>query len=311
MSVQIVKSKDKTVTRRNSDKLGFLLEGTGDDDLDKAIEVAGYSYDSKQDIFYSTMDPWQRNIGYCRLFDEAAAPMGMIIDCEPIYFNYNEKKWMIGFWKGQYDLVTGGEIGVYSDGLELNDFGFLSGTFYSCVSNNDLLQMSYTLKKNGKTLFTREGKHWWLTGFKLGEFSEPSELSMDVAISLKDVTMRDAFVAGLKNVGYSDTELTIYKNTVSFTFGTPHSPQPLTRIPGTDRIIQDKNELLCNMYQDITKSADNFPDKVKAIKEQAPEMYEMIIKIGKSKRLYEMFERLLMIIILVGAALTNKPLPQG
>lgn len=55
-----------------------------EDDIYKAIEAAGYSYDPKQDIFYSNMDAWQRNMGYCRLYDEAAAPMGMIIDCEPI-----------------------------------------------------------------------------------------------------------------------------------------------------------------------------------------------------------------------------------
>ena len=69
-----------------------FLEGTGNDELDKAIEIAGYSYDQRQDIFYSTMDPWQRDIGYCRLYDELAAPMGMIIDCEPIHFEYLGKR---------------------------------------------------------------------------------------------------------------------------------------------------------------------------------------------------------------------------
>src|SRR5665647_1009964 len=103
MSVQIIKSKDETVTWRNGAVFNVVPEGTGSDELDKAIEIAGYSYDQKQDIFYSTMDPWQRDIGYCRLYDELAAPLGMITDCEPIHFEYLEKKWMIGFWKGQYD----------------------------------------------------------------------------------------------------------------------------------------------------------------------------------------------------------------
>jgi len=67
------------------EEFSVVPEGTGNDELDKAIEIAGYSYDPKQDIFYSTMDPWQRDIGYCRLYDELAAPLGMIIDCEPIY----------------------------------------------------------------------------------------------------------------------------------------------------------------------------------------------------------------------------------
>ena len=289
MSVQIIKSKGKTVNWRNGDDFSVVPEGTGNDELDKAIEIAGYSYDPKQDIFYSTMDPWQRDIGYCRLYDELAAPMGMIIDCEPIHFEYLGKKWMIGFWKGQYDLVTGAEIGVYTKANDLNILGFLRGAYYDCVSNTDLLKMSYTLKKNGNTLFTREGQHWWQTGFKLGEFSDPSELTMDITITLHNVMMRDAFVNGLWDAGYPLDEFTRNGATVSFTFGNTHTPPPITRTPVTDRIIQRKNELLCEKYQVITGSSNNIQDKVKAIEEQAPEMYEKIIRTGKSKQFYETF----------------------
>jgi hypothetical protein len=282
MSDQIIKSKDEKVTKIN-------CEETGNDELDKVIETAGYSYDPKQDIFYSNMDPWQRKIGYCRLYDEAAALMGMIIDCEPIYFEYLEKKWMIGFWKGQYDLVTGDEIGVYTGAHDLNILGFFSGAYYTCASNTDLLQMSYTLKKNGNTLFTREGEHWWLTGFKLGEFSDPSELTMEINITLHNVVMRDAFVNGLWNAGYTLDEFTRNGDTVSFTFDIPHTPPPITRTTATDWIIQRKNEKLCAKYRDITGTSNNIQDKVKAIEKVAPEMYAKIIRTGKSKQLYEMF----------------------
>ena len=288
MSVHLINSRD-AVTWRNGAVFNVVPEGTGNDELDKAIEIAGYSYDQKQDIFYSNMNPWQRNIGYCRLYDEAAAPLGMIIDCEPIRFEYLGKKWLIGFWKGQYDLVTGAEIGVYTRAVDLNILGFFSGAYYDCVSNTDLLKMSYTLKKNGNILFTRVGEHWWLTGFKLGEFSDPSELTMDITITLHNVSMRDAFVTGLWNAGYSLDEFKRNGHTVSFTFGSPHTPPPITRTPATDRIIQRKNELLCEKYQDITGTSNNIRDKVKAIEEQAPEMYDKIIRMGKSKQSYETF----------------------
>lgn len=271
------------------EEMNVVPQGTGNDELDKAIEIAGYSYDPIQDIFYSTMDPWQRGIGYCRLYDELAAPLGMIIDCEPIFFEYLEKKWMIGFWKGQYDLVTGGEIGIYTKAFDIDIFGVISGTYYNCVSNSDLIQMSYTLKKNGQPLFTRTGKHWWLTGFKLGEFSEPSELSMDITITLHDVSMRDAFVNGLWNAGYPLAEFTRNNATVSFTFDIPHTPPPITRTPATDRMIQRKNQLLCERYQEITGTSNTMQDKVKAIEDQAPEMYAKLLKAGISKQLYEMF----------------------
>jgi len=173
---------------------GFRKKKRADDEvLYKVMADAGYSYDPIQDIFYSNMDPWQRKMGYCRLYDEASAPLNMIIDCEPIYFEYGGKRWLIEFWKGQYGMTTGGEIGVYTtEGPDLDIPGLFNGTFYNCASNADRLYMSFTLVKDEEVLFKRKGKHWWLTGFKLGEFSEPSELTMYLTIALKDRFMRDA-----------------------------------------------------------------------------------------------------------------------
>lgn len=284
MSVQIVKS-EALIT---SNKLSILSEGTGSYELDKALEIAGYALDQKQDIFYSIMEAWQREVGYCRLYDIMAAPFGMIIDSEPIYFEYNNKKWMIGLWKGQYDYVTGAEIGIYTKAADLK-FLCLSGAYYNCASNDELLRMSYTLKKNGETLFTRKEKHWWLTGFKLGEFSEPWELTMDITITLQNISMREAFVSGLWNAGYTLDEFTINGATVSFTFDHPHTPQPLTRIPATDRIIQRKNEILCNKFLELTGDAATIRDKVKTIHESSPEMFAKMIRIGNVKELYKMF----------------------
>lgn len=268
---------------------------TGHAELDKAIELAGYLYDPEQDIFYSNINPWQRSVGYCRLYDEAAAPLGMIIDCEPIYFNYRGTKWMVGLWKGQYDMVSGGEIGIYTQGLDLDLPGLFKGTFYNAASNNDLLEMSFALRKNGQVLFTREGKHWWLTGFKLGEFSEPSELAMDLNITFIDETMRDAFIAGLKNAGYSDNKFSFVQNTVSLIFDVPCSSQPITRSKEIDGVIQRKNKELCHLYQELTGDYDHFPDKITALETESPALYRKILKMGKSKHAYELFSSLILI----------------
>ncbi|MGI6449679.1 MAG: DUF4474 domain-containing protein [Desulfitobacteriia bacterium] len=272
-----------------------LPKGTGDEELDKIIALAGYAYDPTQDIFYSTMNPWQRNVGYCRLYDEAAAPLGMIMDCEPVYFEYDNREWMISFWKGQYDMVTGGEIGIYTNGKCLNIPGFFRGNFYQAVSDNELLQMSYTLKKNGQVLFNREDKHWWLTGFKLGEFSEPSELTMDIRLTFDNLAMRDAFLKGLRKAGYKDKKFTVDGKTVSFTFAKPHTRQPFTRTKETDKIIQKKNKLLCELYQEITAARTTAPEKIKILKKQAPDLYEKVLKIGKDKKTYEVFYVIIMI----------------
>lgn len=270
---------------------GGASDVTGNENIDNLIAIAGYSYDPEEDVFYSGLNAWQRKMGYSRLFDEAAAAMGMIIDCEPIYFSYGGKKWMIEFWKGQYDLTTGCEIGVYTLPESKTIIPeIISEAFYNCASDDDLLQMSLSLKKNNKTIFKRDQKHWWLTGFKLGEFSEPHELAVDLKITLKDDKMCEAFVSGLKEAGYKEGDFEVSGTTVVLTFDQPHTTQPITRTPETDKIIQQKNKLLCDEYQRITKNYDKLPDKLKAVQEQAPELYEHVLKFGKPKGLFNILK---------------------
>ena len=268
-------------------------EQVDEDNIHETIKMAGYAYDESQDIFYSVLDAWQRGLGYCRLYDEAAAPLGMIIDCEPIYFTYNDQHWLIEFWKGQYDLTTGCEVGVYvTNTLDLSIPDAYKDTFYEAVSDEDLLLISYSLSKDGEVLFRRQGHHWWLTGFKLGEFSEPGELTMDIAIALKDRQMRDAFVQSLLKVGYTEENIKARGNQVSLKFDQPYSPQPNSRTKGGDWLIQRKNEWLCETYQELTKGYDGLDQKLLAVKEQSPELYNMVLNIGKSKEIFEEYKKI-------------------
>lgn len=266
---------------------GMLDIVRGKGPIDKAVEIAGYGYDEEQDIFYSIMNPWQRNMGYNRLYDEASAPFGMIVDCEPIYFEYNDKIWLIELWKGQYDLNTGCEVGIYTAKRPiLNIPAVYKYMFYDCASDEERLTMSFVLKKKNsnsetgyETLFTRDDRHWWLAGFKLGMYSEPSELIMEVNITFKDEFMCNAFVKALKDIGYSEEKGEFHTRgiNVSLTFDRPYTPQPLTRTEETDRLIQKKNKILCDKYNEITRVYDNFTDKITAIQEQAPEIYSEIM----------------------------------
>lgn len=266
---------------------GMLNVVRGKGPVDKIIETAGYEYDQKQDIFYSIMNPWQRSMGYSRLYDEASAPFGMIVDCEPIYFEYNNKRWLIELWKGQYDLNTGCEVGVYTaEKPVLNIPTVYKYMLYNSAGDDERLTMSFTLKKkigenDYETLFTRDDKHWWLSGFKLGMYSEPSELIMEVNIAFKNEDMCNAFIEGVKEAGYSDDEFDKYGINVALTFDKPHTLQPITRTEETDRLIQKKNKILCDRYNEITNVYDNLTDKINAIKKQAPEIYEEIMEKAK------------------------------
>jgi hypothetical protein len=259
-------------------------------ELNREIEPFGFAYEPYQDVFYSIMYPWQRELGYCRLYDEASAALSMIIDCEPIRFEYGGRRWLIEFWKGQYGMNTGGEVGIYyTTGLDLDIPGVFNGTFYSCVRDEDCINMSYVLRKDNNILFTRSGYHWWLTGFKLGEFSKPSQLSMDIVLDLYDRRMANAFVEALRKAGYKDNEYTQQGYRVMVHFDRPHTKQPITRTALTEFIMQRNNEAFCNSYHHQTEAYTDTIDKLEIVRKESPSMYSQILNIGKPKAVFDSF----------------------
>lgn len=246
--------------------------------LNEMIAPIGFAYDSKQDIFYSRSDSWQRRFGYGRIYDEGAAPLNMIIDCEPIYFEYDEKRWMIEFWKGQYGITTGGEVGIYYLPKK-EEAALLPELLYHCVEDEDTLRIKSVLWKKGRQLYFRRGYHWWLTGFVLGEFSRPKDLEMDIELTLKDAKMRDAFLKGLREAGYRDHEYHVAGMTVWIHFARPHTRQPLTRNKLFAAIKQWENKRNCRLYRKVTGDYANAYDKLLALKVRMPLLF------GKLKRL--------------------------
>lgn len=261
--------------------------------LDELISSVGYAYSEKNDVFFSTMYAWQRGMGYCRLYDEAAAPLGMIIDCEPVHFSYAGKRWLIEFWKGQYGMTSGAEVGIYNtEWPNLNIPGVFDGTFYNCASNKERLYMGFILYKNGEEIMRRKDNHWWLTGFRLGEHSSPSELSMDIYINFSSRAMKDAFLGGLQKIGYKEGEYEIQGRTVIIKFDKPHTRQPYSRSPGTDQLTLNNLKILCTAYQTITKDFKFMKDKVEAVKQDDPDLYLELLKIGKTAAIFDIFGKL-------------------
>ncbi|HHU72113.1 MAG TPA: DUF4474 domain-containing protein [Clostridiales bacterium] len=258
--------------------------------FNKDLAPFGFRYEPYQDIFYSLMNCWQRDFGYFRLYDEACAPLSMIIDCEPIYFEYGGKRWMIEFWKGQYGMTTGAEVGIYyTNGPDLNIPGIFNGTFYHCVKDEDRINMSFILRKNNNLLLTRSGYHWWLTGFKLGEFTDPDELSMDIMLELYNRTMANAFVGGLLKAGYKEHEFAVSGYRVYIHFNKPHTPQPITRTSITEYIMQKNNANLCNTYAKLTAGYSETIDKIYVVKDKSPNMYNQMLSFGKPKGVFDAY----------------------
>lgn len=279
----LLKKVSKVVLRRNksSDK----------EEVENIMKSLGYEYDIKQDIFYSRKDAWQRKYGYCRLYDEAASSFGMILDSEPIYFEYDNKRWLIEFWKGQYGICTGGEVGIYQTEKDEGRFSDLfKYRLYNSIQDEAGINVKFSLMKNGEKLFTREDRHWWLTGFILGQYSEPSELEMNIEIMFEDKELLQAFLKGLKEAGYYNEEVKVSETIVKIKFKKPHTNQPYSRTDKADNFQQMKNKLLCDSYNSLIDSNLNSFDNLVRLKEIESDMFDEIINLPRSMDFIDIYE---------------------
>ena len=224
-------------------------------ELGLAVYTAGFAYEPEKDIICSTMNNAQRMAGYCKGYDESAVAIDSVIDGEPIYFCYDGYEWMIELWKGQYNIGTGCEIGIYyreqDKPLSAAEKTVL-GKFYSCVPDERMLDLRFALEKDGEELFARDwAKHWWLTGFYWGIQSEPEQLAMMVGIRFPNREMEQAFVhQGLESMGYEYTETD--DCTVEFTFEKVKTQQPAVR-DAMRKEVQLVNCELIKTYNNIRK----------------------------------------------------------
>lgn len=230
--------------------------------LNDFISIAGFEVDS-HGIFSSKRDAWQRNFGYFTLYDWASPAALMYIDCEPVLFHYKDKNWKIEFWKGRYGGFIGAEVGVYTGSFQIGNATVdhymepLWGTDTQVADAKDWLQISFTLKRNGRVLFTRDSGvrgHWWLTGFKLGAIRSRDELVNEITIVFKDVDILNAFVGGLTSdrLRYTSNEFTTDSQNLSVTviFDRPHSSQDNIMGKHSPAIEQIVN-YLSRVYGDI------------------------------------------------------------
>ncbi|MEY8516919.1 DUF4474 domain-containing protein [Lachnospiraceae bacterium 29-84] len=250
-------------------------------EINQALEPFGFAYYAGKDIFCSLEDAWQRDFGYGKIYDTMAPFMNMEIDCEPIYFRYGGKRWLVEFWKGQYGITTGAEIGIYWH--EGGDYEIPpEELFYHCVPQEQEIPMRMALYKNGKLLFGRNQKHWWLTGFVLGEFSYPGELMLEASITLEEPGMLEAFLEGCYNAGYRQEDLHVRCNTVSFCFYHPKQEQSICCCRLYQRYIQWQNRHNCKLYDRVSRSFTRTVDKLYYLMKAYPRIFALLTKTGRA-----------------------------
>lgn len=250
-------------------------------DLNDAIESFGFQYDICQDVFYAAKNGWQREMGYRKIYDDNAIRLGMVIDCEPLYFTYGGRSYLLEFWKGQYGLTTGAEIGLYvSD--EINE-EHPEKLFYKSVEDDEMIDMRFILRKQGRILMIRDERHWWLTGFVLGEFSNPEELGMEISIVFPDYQMRNAFYDTLVDAGYMKENIYVEGKGVRFGFTKPHTVQP-KHLKLRVQWVQWKNKKFCKKYFRVTRWFVRTIDRVDYLGMCFPRLYRMLGKLSRAKK---------------------------
>lgn len=252
--------------------------------LNELTEPLGYCYDVSQDIFTSTTDAWQKKFGYGAIYDKFAPLFNMVMDCQPVYFNYEGKTWLIEFWKGQYGINTGCELGVYhADGIIPPSRR--KSTIFSAADPHEYLDISVELLRNGREIAVKKGRHWWQTIFSMGVFSHPEELFMKIHLCFPETGMRNAFVEGLVAAGYDPDSifLSICSTDVSFTFGCSHERWSLLK-----RIyccfVQHLNRFYCWLYRFVTRPFTCTYDRLLYLYYYLPFAFRYMLRLRRYKR---------------------------
>lgn len=216
--------------------------------VNQLLQPFGFFLIPARNLISSIRNPWQRTFGYQALFDRSAPHFNMIFDCEPVRFDYQGQTWLLEFWKGQYGINTGCEIGLYHADRILTEEEY-STAHFEAASDQQLLPMHMKLYEADQILLELEETHWWLTAFLPGCFSQPERLTLEASVTFPDFCMQQSFLGAMLQLGYRMCELNIHGLTVSFRFTTPHAEAPRTVFPFYRRWVQWKNRFFCRLYR--------------------------------------------------------------
>lgn len=244
--------------------------------LSSLTEPFGFIYEPIEDIFVSHIDAWQREHGYMALFDRLAPKFNMIFDAYPVYFDYQDKTWLIEFWKGQYGINTGAEVGVYHANrlVPKNQRKLIQ---YNAVSNEEMPLIGVCLEKRWKKLFSRKKYHWWLAAFRMGTFSQPKDLVMYVNISFEDVCAAQAFYEGLEEAGFPKENYRLHNRRVSVLLNQSQEHQGLDRIHRA--AVQGLNRCFCGLYRLVTMPFTKTADRMLFLYGQLPWCFKHMLRL--------------------------------
>lgn len=251
--------------------------------VEELAKPFGYAYHCCCGYFSSALDAWQKNAGYTRLYDYLAPRFRMVYDALPVYFNYQGKTWLIQFWKGQYGICTGAEIGIYHADRLLSEPEY-SAALFQAAEDSEMLPCSLELYQENGSFIKISERHWWLTAFIPGVFSRPSGLCLKASICFPNGEMLEAFRRGLCRAGYPAEMISVCGPCLSFVF---HKPLPeryglLTRFHR--RLSQCVNRISCRLFVRITKPFVCTEDRVLFLYYYIPFCFRKLMRLRRCDR---------------------------
>ena len=252
--------------------------------LAQLAEPFGYDYHCRYGFFSSTLDAWQKDAGYTWLYDYMAPRFQMVLDALPIYFDYHGKTWLIELWKGQYGINTGAEIGIYHADRLLSEEEYKTALF-TAAEDSEMLPCTLRLcDQTEKVCAQISERHWWLTMFLPGLFTEPSDLCMEASICFPTMQMRNAFYDGLYHAGYAMNDISTQGCCLSLLFRTCRKENfnLLTRF--WRRLSQFLNQLFCSLYIWVTRPFLCTEDRILFLYYYLPVAFRMLLRLRRFHR---------------------------
>lgn len=248
--------------------------------VEELVKPFGYCFHEECGFFSSTLDAWQREAGYAWIYDYMAPRFQMVFDALPVYFDYEGKTWLIEFWKGQYGINAGAEIGIYHADRILSEKEYKT-TRFEAVSNTELLNCSFVLcGKNGSCVKVAQN-HWWLTAFFTGSFVWPSDLCMKATIKFPDKRMQFAFISGLRKAGCAEQNFSVSGFCVTVHFGRARKVRYKLCTRFWRCFSQWKNKIFCKLYLWVTKPFQCTEDRVLCLYYLIPFAFRRLFRIRR------------------------------
>ena len=190
---------------------------------------------------------------------------------------------MIEFWKGQYGINAGAEIGIYHADRLLSETEYRTAHFQA-AGEAEMLNCTMQLSlENGACVKISE-RHWWLTAFLPGVFACPSSLCLKATVCFGSREMLEAFYRGLCRAGFAAECITVQNLCLSFVYHRPIQEHYgfLTRL--RRRLSQCLNRMNCRLFLWVTRPFTCTEDRILFLYYYIPFCFRRLMRLRRFHR---------------------------